>query len=164
MEVMVVSSRHDLAKLVEEINRSAWDERNEMSTYDEGALRAYLDRQDTVFVACFEAAPLRSKLMGMGSARLELKPYGHERWLYVDEVDVCADQRQKGAGKRIMQKLIEIAEKRGCDEVWLGAEVGNDPANALYRSLHPDDVSEVVGYTFETDGGSRGSADSAPDG
>ena len=89
--------------------------------------------------------------MGMASGRFEIKPYGQERWLYVDEVDVCADQRQKGAGKAIMQRLIELAEQAGCEELWLGTEVDNAAANALYRSLQPDDVSQVVGYTFETD-------------
>jgi ribosomal protein S18 acetylase RimI-like enzyme len=51
-----------------------------------------------------------------------------------------------------MQKLMEIAYEKGCAEVWLGAEVENMAANALYRSLEPDEVSQVVGYTFETNG------------
>ena len=87
----------------------------------------------------------------MASSRIEIKPYDQELWLYVDEVDVCSDQRQKGAGKAIMSKLIEIAKDKGCEEVWLGTEVDNLPANALYRLLDPDDVANVVGYTFETD-------------
>jgi aminoglycoside 6'-N-acetyltransferase I len=80
-----------------------------------------------------------------------MKPYGKELWLYVDEVDVCANQRKKGAGKLIMQTLIEMAKSVGCEEVWLGTEVENAPANALYRSLDPDEVSTVIGYTYETD-------------
>jgi ribosomal protein S18 acetylase RimI-like enzyme len=82
---------------------------------------------------------------------MEIKPYDKERWLYVDEVDVCSEQRKKGAGKAIMRKLIEIAEDTGCDEVWLGTEVDNQPANALYRSLDPDEVEQFIGYTYETD-------------
>ena len=80
-----------------------------------------------------------------------MKPYEYALWLYVDEVDVCADQRQRGAGKALMTKLLEIAEASGCEEVWLGTEADNQPANALYRALNPDDVAAVVGYTFETD-------------
>jgi ribosomal protein S18 acetylase RimI-like enzyme len=68
----------------------------------------------------------------------------------VDEVDVCSNQRRKGAGKAIMQKLIEIAYEKGCEEVWLGAEAQNMVANALYLSLKPDEVSQVIGYTFDT--------------
>ena len=50
-----------------------------------------------------------------------------------------------------MQRLLEIAEENGCEELWLGTEFDNAPANALYASLTPDDVSRVIGYTWETD-------------
>jgi len=40
-----------------------------------------------------------------------------------------------------MKKLIEIATLKGCEEVWLGAEVENIPANALYRSMEPDETN-----------------------
>ena len=49
-----------------------------------------------------------------------------------------------------MRKFMVIAKDKGCEEVWLGAEEENLPANALYRSLGPDDISEVIGYTSET--------------
>ncbi|MEM9092470.1 MAG: GNAT family N-acetyltransferase [Cyanobacteria bacterium P01_F01_bin.53] len=151
MKVRVITPEDNLDELVAQINQAAWDEANEMSEYDVEALSAYLERQDTVFVACYEMSSERSTLLGMASARIEIKPYGKERWLYVDEVDVCADQRQRGAGKLIMQKLIAIAKDQGCEELWLGTEVDNHPANALYRSIEPDDVAEFIGYTYEMD-------------
>lgn len=150
MKIEVVSLDHDLSLLVKEINDAQWDDANEISVYDEASLRAYLEREDTVFVACHNSTEPR-QLMGIASSRIEMKPYNQELWLYVDEVDVCADQRQKGAGKAIMEKLIAIAEESGCEELWLGTEVNNLPANALYESLNPDDVAQVIGYTYETD-------------
>jgi ribosomal protein S18 acetylase RimI-like enzyme len=120
-----------------------------MSVYDVASLSTYLERQDTLFVTCHDISSDPPALLGIASYRIEIKPYGKELWLYVDEVDVCSDQRRKGAGKAIMQKLIEIAHERACKEVWLGAEVENIAANALYLSLKPDTVSRVVGYTFE---------------
>ena len=111
----------------------------------------YLDRQDTVFVACFEEARGNKVLLGMASSRIEIKPYNQELWFYVDEVDVCADQRQRGVGSAIMKRLFTLAEEAGCEELWLGTEVENKAANALYRALDPDDVDQVVGYTWETD-------------
>ena len=151
IQVTVISPADDLERLVAEINQARWDEANEMSQYDAASLTIYLARQDTLFVACHDVTQEGQEFMGMASGRFEIKPYAQERWLYVDEIDVCADQRQKGAGKAIMQKLIELAEQTGCEELWLGTEVDNAAANALYRSLQPDDVSQVVGYTFETD-------------
>ena len=149
--VETVTAGADVSELVDEINGAAWDDSNEMSVYDAHALAAYLERHDTVFVACHEMDGGTRTFLGMASGRFEVKPYDGMLWLYVDEVDVCADQRRKGAGRAIMEKLLEIAEEAGCEEVWLGTEIDNDPANALYRSLDPDDVAEVVGYTYELD-------------
>ena len=115
------------------------------------ALKAYLQREGTIFLACYEVTKGTSALLGIASSRVEIKPYGEELWLYVDEVDVFSDQRQKGVGKFIMQYLMEIATNKGCEEMWLGAEADNLPANALYKSLKPDEIMEVIGYTYETD-------------
>src|SRR5687767_5834896 len=149
IDVNILTSSDDLSKIVHEINHASWDSANEMSVYEVESLSTYLERQDTLFVTCHDISSDPPTLLGIASCRIEIKPYGKELWLYVDEVDVCSDQRRKGAGKAIMQKLIEIASERGCKEVWLGAEVENMAANALYLSLKPDTVARVVGYTFE---------------
>ncbi len=149
--VSVLSIDDDLEQLVDEINEASWDDANQMSKFDVEALSAYLSRQDTLFVACHDVDGSGRTLLGIASSRLEIKPYNEERWLYVDEVDVCADQRQRGAGKAIMRKLIELAHELDCEEVWLGTEVDNQAANALYRSLEPDSAEQVIGYTWETD-------------
>lgn len=146
--VSVVTVVDNLQQLVDEINQAAWDHSNAMSEYDVVTLSAYLERQDTLFVTCHDVTGGGRTLLGMASARMELKPYGYERWLYVDEVDVCADQRRQGAGKAIMRKLIELAREVGCEEVWLGAEMDNHAANALYQSLNPAAVTQVIGYTY----------------
>ena len=151
ISVTIITIRDDLQRLVDEINQASWDDANEMSRYDVEALSAYLERQDTLFIACHGIGESDRVLMGIASSRFEFKPYDKERWIYVDEVDVCADQRQKGAGKAMMRKLIEIANDSGCEEVWLGTEVDNQAANALYQSVEPDDVAQVIGYTYETD-------------
>lgn len=148
LDVSIVTVESNLQELVDEINWASWDHANDMSEYDVTSLTAYLTRQDTLFVTCHDVQDEARVLLGMASARVELKPYGHERWLYVDEVDVCADQRRRDAGKAMMVKLIELAREAGCEEVWLGAEKDNLAANALYESLNPADVAQVVGYAY----------------
>ncbi|TGD76236.1 GNAT family N-acetyltransferase [Mangrovimicrobium sediminis] len=145
MKTQIVTICDDLDHLVQQINCASWDDSNEVCEYDVESMKEYLQRQDTVFVACHDT---EGTLLGIASSRIEIKPYGRELWLYVDEVDVCSDKRRKGAAKLIMQTLIGIARTRGCKELWLGAEVDNMPANALYHSLHPDQVASVVGYTY----------------
>jgi len=151
IETAVVNAQDDVAQLVDDINRAAWDDTNEMSAYDVPSLLAYLERQDTLFVTCYQIQPAVRILIGVASSRFESKPYGGERWLYVDEVDVCSDHRRKGAGTAIMNKLFELAREADCEDIWLGTEVENNAANALYESLDPDDVANVIGYTYELD-------------
>jgi len=137
-----------LQKVVEDINASLWDDANEMVKFDVASLSAYLRRQDNIFVTCYEKQPEGEELLGIASARLAIKPYDQEYWLYIDEVDVCADQRKKGAGKAMMRKLIDYSREVGCTEVWLGTEPDNVAANALYTSLEPDEVDQFNGYTY----------------
>lgn len=151
MIITEISINDQLDAIVADINQASWDEANEISTYDVDSLKAYLKREDTIFITCYEAADEGTVLLGMASSRVELKPYKKTRWLYVDEVDVCTDHRKKGAGAKMMQALLDIAQSRGCEELWLGTEVDNIAANALYQSLKPDEVLNFIGYTYETD-------------
>lgn len=139
----------DLESVVSQINASKWDDANDLDEYAVGPLRAYLASEGSVFFTCHGVDAGRQNLMGIASGRIELKPYGYFKWMYVDEVDVCVDQRKKGAGKALMNALLEYAAECGCEELWLGTEVDNAPANALYRSLAPDEADEFVGYNFE---------------
>ena len=151
MIVEKVTLEDDLDALVSQINKASWDDASEVSDYDADSLKAYLERQDTIFLVCRESTEEGTVLLGIASSRIELKPYGKELWLYVDEVDVCSNKRKRSAGKLIMNTLIDMAEDMGCCEVWLGAEADNIAANALYLSLDPDEVTSVTGYTYETD-------------
>ena len=144
-----LSPDDDLEQLVRDINTARWDEANDMGEYSVSALRAYLGHQHTVFIACHDLVDGDRQFLGMASGRLQPKPYDSEWWLYVDEVDVSADQRCRGAGKALMQAFFEIARAAGCDTTWLGTEVDNHAANALYRSLDPADIEQFVGYTYE---------------
>jgi len=147
--ISIVSLDEDLTSIVNDINQASWDDANELTSYDVPSLAAYLQRQDTLFVTCYEHPANDRALLGIASARFELKPYAREKWLYVDELDVCVNHRKKGVGKTIMRTLLEIAKDTNCVEVWLGTEVDNIPANALYNSIDPDDVEQFIGYTFE---------------
>jgi ribosomal protein S18 acetylase RimI-like enzyme len=148
VNVRQITRADDLRELVRQINRAAWDDDNDIGPYSVAALQAYLSREDTVFVVAL-SAEAEQELVGMASARIELKPYDQMKWLFIDEVDTSASHRRRGVGKALMVRLLEIARDSGCQEVWLGTESTNGAANGLYRSLSPDAVDQVVGYTFE---------------
>lgn len=151
IEITRIEPEDDLESLIKQINGAVWDADNDMPPYDVKSLQLYLQREDTVFIAAHATGDGAAMLLGIASGRIETKPYAGERWLYVDEVDVRADQRQKGAGKALMREFLKIAKEANCEELWLGTEVDNDPANALYQSLDPDEVEQFVGYTYSMD-------------
>ncbi len=147
-----INVEDDIESLVAQINAAQWDERNEMGEYQADALKAYLQRADTLFIACYQCTGAENEFLGMASARLEMKPYDREMWLYVDEVDVCANHRRKGAASAMMNHLLEYAADHNCAELWLGTEADNTGAQQLYQSLEPDEVGQFVGYTYEVEG------------
>ena len=151
MIVRRYSASDELEPLCDAINAARWDDANAISHYEPDTLRNYVLQESNLFLACFGTRGGKDQLLGIASGAILLKPYGHEKWLYVDEIDVCADHRRRGVGTRLMQSLTTIAEDEGCEELWLGTEEDNAPALALYRSLKPDSEEAVRGFTYETD-------------
>jgi aminoglycoside 6'-N-acetyltransferase I len=150
--VREITLSDDLGAVVTQINAATWDEANDMAEYRSDALRAYLGLPGTVFIVCHQSTGTESQFLGMASARLEMKPYDHEKWLYVDEIDVAVDQRRLGAGSAMMNYLLSYAADNDCTELWLGTEIDNQPARSLYQSLDPDESEAFVGFAYEIDG------------
>lgn len=144
--VSIIREDHDLEALCAQINGATWDEANDLSVYDAASLAWYLARADTLFLACHESGS--EMLMGIASGRILYKPYEKSTWLYVDEVDTAVDMRKRGAGRAMMRTFMDIARDHGCEEVWLGTEPDNTPANALYGALAPAEKETFVGYTW----------------
>lgn len=151
LSVRFLSAEDELEAVVNQINSAEWDEDNDIGLYSAEALRYYLQRQDNLFAVCYLAQESSSVLAGIASARVQSRPYDRERWLYIDEVDAAANLRGRGVGTALMKLLLDFADENDLDEAWLGTETDNDAANALYRSLDPDQVERFVGYTFELD-------------
>lgn len=149
MKVDIISLDDNLQELADQINHSSWDDENEVEEYSGDALQAYLKKEDTVFIVCYLIENDVQTLAGMSSGRIEQKPYEFSKWLYIDEVDTCSNHRQKGVATAMMKTLLKIAEDNDCEEVWLGTESNNLIARRFYESLNPNDIEDVIGYTFE---------------
>lgn|SRR5574338_799496 len=59
-------------------------------------------------------------------------------WLMVDEAHITTfgvhpDWRRRGVGRRMMQRLLELAVELGARRMTLEVRVGNEAAKALYR-------------------------------
>lgn len=70
-------------------------------------------------------------------------------YVYVDEVDTVAAYRRRGVAKAMMAECLAIGRAVGADEVWLGADDGNDPARLLYEGLEPSTIEPGRIYTWK---------------
>lgn len=57
--------------------------------------------------------------------------------LYVDEVGTASTHLRQGIATKMMLEMFAWGRELGCEEAWLGTELDNDAANALYRNLGP---------------------------
>ncbi len=65
--------------------------------------------------------------------------------LFVNEVGVAPGYRRRGIGRRVLALLLGRGEEVGCTEAWVGTEVGNVAARALYaRSGGVEDPEPFV--------------------
>ena len=90
----------------------------------------------------------RDMVVGMGSAVVLQHPDKNPQ-LFVNEVGVDPAWQRQGIARQIMAELFAIGKEQDCDEAWLGTELDNGPARALYRSLEPNEEEEFVLYTYE---------------
>ncbi|WP_030748357.1 GNAT family N-acetyltransferase [Streptomyces sp. NRRL F-5135] len=90
---------------------------------------------------CFLASPGHLMLIayaddrpvGMASGVEMTHPdKGTEMCLY--ELAVAEPYRRAGIGRALAEALAAEARERGCYDMWVGVETGNDPALATYRS------------------------------
>jgi aminoglycoside 6'-N-acetyltransferase I len=55
--------------------------------------------------------------------------------LYVDEVGTASTHRRQGIARAMLDEMFAWGRELGCKEAWLGTELDNDAANALYRAV-----------------------------
>lgn len=55
--------------------------------------------------------------------------------LWINEVGVAPNHQRKGIGRLLLLRLLAHGGELGCSEAWVGTEVDNRPARALYQSI-----------------------------
>jgi aminoglycoside 6'-N-acetyltransferase I len=69
--------------------------------------------------------------------------------LYVDEVGTASTHRRQGIARAMLGELFRWGRELGCEEAWLGTELDNDAANALYRGHRPVEDEAIQYYLFD---------------
>ena len=92
-----------------------------------------------------------SEVVG-GLAAYELMKFEQERSeIYIYDLAVAATHRRRGIATALIQELKKIAEVRGAYVVFVQADIGDEPAIALYTKLGVRE--DVLHFDIAVEGG-----------
>jgi ribosomal protein S18 acetylase RimI-like enzyme len=68
--------------------------------------------------------------------------------LYIDNLGVTPGRRREGIATRLLDELAAWGKEKGCEEAWVGTEVDNEAARALYDA-RGSEAETFVMYVYE---------------
>jgi aminoglycoside 6'-N-acetyltransferase I len=110
---------------------------------DAARLHAYLRASGHIMVVALEDGVIVGQCAGV----IHRHP-DKSTELYVDEVGTASTHRRQGIARAMLEALFAWGRELGCVEAWLGTELDNDAANALYRGVAPVEDEAIQYYLF----------------
>ena len=110
---------------------------------DPSRLVAYLATPGHIMVVAIDG----SSIIGQCAGVIHRHP-DKPTELYVDEVGTASTHRRQGIARAMLNELFAWGRELGCEEAWLGTELDNDAANALYRGYAPIEDETMQFYVF----------------
>lgn len=140
-----VTKTDDLSAILSSIQNTDWLEESEIDRdeYSLESLTNFVSNESRVLIVAY----YQGVFAGMSSCYVLVRSTG-QRWLYIDEVDVGTDYLRKGIAKSMLAYILNLSKDLLLDEVWVGTESDNIPADCLYRSCKPDEIGTFLGYTW----------------
>jgi ribosomal protein S18 acetylase RimI-like enzyme len=93
-------------------------------------------------------AVTEQKVIGFASGTILLHPDKPPAF-FLNEVDVTPAHQRQGIGTEICNRLMVVAQDRGCRGVWLATEEDNVAARALYLGLQARETKAIVVYDWD---------------
>lgn len=76
------------------------------------------------------------KIVGLANCFINFATFSLKPFINIHDVIVLQEFRGTGAGRRLMEGVIEHARKIGCSKITLEVREDNEPAQKLYKSLN----------------------------
>jgi aminoglycoside 6'-N-acetyltransferase I len=109
------------------------------------ALQEFLDSPQHHLAVAIE----ENTVVGFASAVQYVHPDKPRPELWVNEVGVSPSHQHRGAGKALMQALLNVARDAGCSEAWVLTERNNQPAMKLYKAVGgQEEQQEIIMFSF----------------
>ena len=139
MEVQIIRAAQAQAGLLDRVAEDVFDER-----IDLGRLAAYLADPSHLMVL----AVSNGEVIGQARGVVHRHP-DEPTELYIDNLGVTPTRKREGVATRLLDDLVAWGRSLGCEQAWVGTEVDNEAARALYQGRGSDAETFVMYfYTF----------------
>lgn len=134
MEVQIIRAAQPQAGLLDRVAEDVFDER-----IDLGRLAAYLADPSHLMVL----AVSNGEVIGQARGVVHRHP-DEPTELYIDNLGVTPTRKREGVATRLLDDLVAWARSLGCEQAWVGTEVDNEAARALYQGRGSDAETFVM--------------------
>ena len=141
MEVQIIRAAPAQAGLLDRVAEDVFDER-----IDLGRLAAYLADPSHLMVL----AVSNGEVIGQARGVVHRHP-DEPTELYIDNLGVTPTRKREGVATRLLDDLVDWGRDLGCAHAWVGTEVDNEAARALYQGRGSDAEAFVL-YFYEFSG------------
>jgi ribosomal protein S18 acetylase RimI-like enzyme len=116
-----------------------------------GGGQPYTPEQRTQLVEGLKNHPSRlvlfvaagEKIVGLTNCFINFATFSLKPFINVHDVIVLQEYRGTGAGRKLMEGVIEHAQMIGCSKITLEVREDNEPAQHLYKSLNFNECEPV---------------------
>jgi ribosomal protein S18 acetylase RimI-like enzyme len=140
MDTQILRIGPDQAGLLERVAEDVFDD-----DIDPVRLAAYLADPGHLMVL----AITDGEVVGQARAMIHRHP-DEATELYIDNLGVTPARRREGIANRLLDELVAWGRENGCEEAWVGTEVDNEGARALYRA-RGSEAETFVMYVYPLD-------------
>jgi aminoglycoside 6'-N-acetyltransferase I len=138
MDVQIIRVGAAQADLLDRVAEDVFDDRIDLAR-----LAHYLrDPSHLMVVATFNG-----EVIGQARGVVHRHPDAPTE-LYIDNLGVTPDHKREGIATRLLDDLTDWARSLGCEEAWVGTEVDNEAARALYKG-RGSEAEPFVLYFYE---------------
>ena len=140
MSTEIIRVRTDDAKRLDRIAEDVFDD-----DIDPRRLAAYLLEPSHLMVVAVSDGEVIGQARGMVHRHPD-----QPTELYIDNLGVTPARRREGIAMRLLDELVAWGRSLGCEEAWVGTEVDNEAARALY-ARRGSEAETFVMYAYEFD-------------
>lgn len=128
------------AAVLDRVAKDVFDE-----DIDPARVAAYLAEPGHLMVLAVAAGEVVGQARGMVHRHPDLPTE-----LYIDNLGVTPGRRREGIAMRLLDELVDWGKEKGCEEAWVGTEVDNEAARALYEG-RGSEAETFVMYFYDFD-------------